>query len=137
MARESKTFEVTDSNSRDFGKKFKITEMPWYRVERIAVKMFHGIAKSGIELPDFNLDGDAEDLATFTLTAIFKVDTDILNEIMDEMLKSIEVVIPKDGNTRKLQENDIEDVGTVLSLRKEIIMMNIGFFTRGGIQSIG
>jgi hypothetical protein len=126
MARKKKTITITEAG-RDLGKNFLLTEMPVDRGEKWAARALLALAKSGAELPDGG-DGMAA-LASFGLEGITKLAWEDVEPLLDEMMGCIKF-IPAPGMERDLMlsADDIEELGTLLTLRKGILGLHFDFF---------
>jgi len=135
MAR--KKLDVTISaEGRDFGKVFRIHEMPASQAERWAIRAFLAMAKSGVDVPDDVADAGMAGLAAFGLKALSGVSFELAGPLMDEMFECVKIVPDpkKPMIERALIEDDIEEVKTRLYLRKEIFTLHTGFFS-GAVPS--
>lgn len=144
MSRRQLTIRI-DAEGRDFGKVFLLTELPASQAERWALRAFMALGSANVELPDgFELSGlaglarvtgsHAEDglLAAFAkvaLTLFTRVPFDVAEELLAAMWPCVQI-IPDPGNPsviRGLIEDDIEEVGTRLKLRAELLKLHLGF----------
>ena len=127
MARKSKTVVIEDAG-RDCGKSFLITEMPVFKAEKWAARAILALAKSGVGIPD-GVEGMAG-LASFGLNSITSLAWEDVEPLLDEMLTCVQVV-PSPGVVRPMMPNadDIEEVATLLTLRKEVLGLHFDFFT--------
>lgn len=120
---------------RDKGKRFKITEMSAWRSETWAAKLLFAMMNSGADIPDevagAGLAGlGALDIMTI-IKAISRVPYEKAEPLLAEMLECLEILPdPSNSNVvRPLIEDDVEEVGTLLLLRKEILALHLDFFT--------
>jgi len=144
MARRQLTIRI-DAPGRDAGKVFILTELPASQAERWALRAFMALGAANVELPDgFELSGlaglahvtgsRAEDglLAAFAkvaLTLFTRVPFSVAEELLSVMWQCVQIV-PDPGNPaviRALIEDDIEEVGTRLKLRSELLKLHLGF----------
>jgi hypothetical protein len=132
MARRIITVTI-DRKGRDFGKGFRIEEMPATQAERWLIKAFLNGAKSGAEIPEGLLaggNGDMEIVAFLLkfLSGIMPYEADIL---LSEMMDCVTIIPdPKKPQVyRNLIEDDTEEVLTLLQLKKEVFRLHTGHFT--------
>lgn len=119
---------------RDKGKRFKITEMSAWRSETWAAKLLFAMMNSGANVPDEVAGAGLAGLAALDIMKIIKAISRVPYEkaepLLAEMLECIEI-LPDSNNSntvRPLIEDDIEEVGTLLLLRKEIFALHLDFF---------
>lgn len=130
MARKTKTVIVEDAG-RDLGKNFLLTEMSVDKAEKWAARALLSLAKSGIEVPD-GTDGLAG-LMGFGVGSISQLAWSDVEPLLDEMMTCVKIC-PSPGITRNLIANadDVEEVSTMLLLRKEILKLHFDFFANAG-----
>lgn len=126
MARKSKTVKIADEG-RDCGKSFLLTEMPVDKSEKWAARALLALMKSGADVPE-GMAGMAG-LASFGLGSLTKLAWEDVEPLLDEMMGCIKFC-PSPGISRNLhmEADDIEEVGTLLTLRKEILGLHFDFF---------
>lgn len=131
-----KTQTVTiDREGRDQGKTFLITEMPAVQAERWAMRAFFAMANAGVDLPDDVADAGMAALASFGLRALGAIRWEDAEPLLDEMMGCVAFVPDraKPEQTRKLMDEDIEEVSTRLELRRAVWELHTGFFS--GVES--
>lgn len=122
-----KTKEVTiEIEGRDKGKTFIITEMPALEVERWAARALQGLTASGVDLPENVTAGGGAALAAYGVQALSRIEFSTLDALLAEMLACVQVREP--AIVRRLTGDDIEEVSTLLLLRREWFGMHFGFF---------
>jgi len=136
-----KTKYVTiNADNRDKGKTFLITEMPAAMAEEWAARAFLGLAKSGVEIPEYIRGAGMAGLAVVSLKALggvkFSDPTDpeaSLKSLMDDMFACIKVVRDKSHPEMAfpLIEDDVEEVQTRLFLRDQVFELHTGFSFAG------
>lgn len=132
MARRVKEVSITDEG-RDKGKTFIITEMPASQAEKWAARALLVVSRSGVELPEGVEGSGFAGVAVMGLRALFKVDFEELEPLMDEMMECVTWKPPRpDIPARALIEADIEEVATRLQLRKEVLELHTGFSLADG-----
>ena len=130
MAR--KQLDITISaEGRDKGKMFQITEMPASKAEKWAIRTMLALGKSGVEIPD-NLQAQGmAGIASLGVRALTSLNFEDAEPLLAEMFDCVKCVPDptRPEVTRALIEDDIEEVSTRLSLRKDILSLHIDFFT--------
>lgn len=125
-----KTTTVTiDSQGRDHGKTFLLREMPASQAEKWAMRAFLGLAKSGATVPEGLSESGMAGIATLGFRALSGITFDLLEPLLDEMFECVSL-IPDPSRpqvVRALIEDDIEEVGTRLRLRKEVFALHVDF----------
>lgn len=131
MAREQKDITITEQN-RDFNKKFRLTEMPALRAERWATRLFLGLAKSGVDIPDNIQNAGMAAVAALAFKTLSGIDYEFAEPLLDEMLTCVRVLPDprKPDLERDWIEEDFEEVTTILRLRKEVFELHTNFFKR-------
>lgn len=130
MARKVKDF-VVESEGRDIGKVFRITEMPALRAEKWAIRALQALAREGVELPENYNDVPMARFAEWGLNALARAPWELVEPLMDEMMTCVELV-PDPGQpkvTRAIMPDiDIEEPLTFAILRREVLSLHVGFF---------
>lgn len=127
MSRRTLVYTVQDEN-RDKAKAYKLTEMYATQGELWAARAFFAMAQNGIDIPD-NLQGSGmAGLARFGLELIGKLPFNEAQVLMAEMFAQVEYIPdPKNGMTRQLIEDDIEEISTRVKLRMELLKLHADF----------
>lgn len=133
MARKQKTVAIT-AEGRDKGKMFQLTEMPVYKAEKWAARAILAIASVSSDSPD-PTDG-VGGLANINFNDLSKVNFDQAEPLLDDMMVCVKVhPNPNDLNVVRLlmpEADDIEELATMLTLRKEILALQFDFFGSAG-----
>ena len=122
---------VISAPGRDQGKVFQITEMPASKAEKWAIRTMLALGKSGVEIPDDMKTQGMAGIAALGIRALTNLRFEDAEPLLAEMFECVKVV-PEPTRpevTRALIEDDIEEVATRLSLRKDILTLHIDFFT--------
>lgn len=123
-----------EDDGRDKGKVFVLTEMPASQAEDWAIRAFLALAHSGVELPE-NLEGAGmAGIAMLGFQALSGVKYEELKPLLAEMFSCVRIQ-PDPNNSgivRDLIEEDIEDVGTRLTLRQKVFELHTGFSIGAG-----
>lgn len=133
--RKTKEFTIETQN-RDNGKRFRITEMSAVAQEKWATKAIVAIANSGIDLPFDNLqgvEGLSKLLAISGIKALMNVRYELAEPLYDELLSCCEYLGKQGENiSRPLSnataEEVIEEVTTLFTLRLEVWKLHTDFF---------
>lgn len=126
MSRRTKTVTIkSDASNRDAGKSFHLTEMPAMQAEKWAARAMSALLRSGVHVPDEIVSRGLAGIAMVGLKGLMGLSFADAEPLMDEMFTCIQRV--EQAVTRKLVENDIEEVTTILQLRSEVIDLHVGF----------
>jgi len=129
MARKVIEYTVLDEG-RDQGKVFQIREMSASQAEMWAARALFAMARNGIDIPDDIAESGVAGLASFGVKAICGMSFDDAQPLLNEMMQCVKVM--PDPNrpevVRALIEDDIEEIGTRLKLRKEVLKLHTDFF---------
>jgi len=127
MAR--KEISVTLEKGRDAGKRFLITEMSAMQAERWATRLL--MAAFGAEGFDMAKLGAMSNIAASGIKILSQVPFVVAEPLLTEMLTCVQIMPnPKDPTVRRpIDDDDIEEVGSLLKLRTEVLKLHIDFFT--------
>ena len=125
MARKETTF-IADTG-RDLGKQFLITEMSASQAENWAFQVILAVGNAGIEIPEGLASQGMSGLMAIGYMNLLKIPFDAAKPLLDEMMNCVQI-IPSANIKRKLVEEDIEEVGTRLQLRKSVWNLHMDFF---------
>ena len=128
MARKQATITI-DTEGRDFGKTFKIIEMPATQAEKWAIRALLALAKSGVDVPDNIAHSGMAGIAAFGLKAVGGMAFTDAEPLMDEMFGCV-FFLPDPSRpqvARALIEDDIEEISTRIRLRKEVFGLHVNF----------
>jgi hypothetical protein len=135
MARKTKTV-VIESEGRDKGKMFHITELPASQSEAWATRALFVMMNCGVEVPDDLLSAGLAGIAAIGIKSLSRVPYEMAKPLFDEMMECVAIVPdPKQPAVRRgyggvgpLIEDDIEEVTTRLILRKAVFDLHLDFF---------
>lgn len=140
MARKTKTIVIPRSEgNRDSGKTFLITEMSAAQSEKWALRALGAIANSGMEIPEDVMRLGMGALVAVGFKGLLTMQFDEAEPLLDEMMDCI-VIVPDPKNpavVRPVDDEDIEDVTTRLSLRSEVFELHTGFSPAGFLSKLG
>lgn len=132
MARKVSKFTV-QTEGRDKGKLFVLTEMSASRSEDWGIRALLALASSGVELPDDVQEMGMAGIAVMGVQALSGLRYEAVKPLMDEMFACVEFC-PDPGKphvVRALVEDDIEEPGTRLQIRKAILELHVDFSKAG------
>jgi hypothetical protein len=130
MARKTATVKI-DAKGRDQGKVFVLTELPTADSEEWAGRALFALMNAGVEIPDNIAEAGLAGLAAMGVKAITKLPFDAAKPLLDKMMECVKLQ-PSPAVTRDLIPDDIEEVSTMLTLRKAIWNLHTDFFTDAG-----
>jgi hypothetical protein len=131
MARKTLKVVISADKSRDKGKTFIITEMSATQGEKWALRAFLALMKAGIQVPEDISKLGFAGLAVWGIQSVAGLEWEVAEPLLDEMWDCITIMPAPDKPevTRRLIEDDIEEIGTRMQLRKETIALHTDFFT--------
>lgn len=149
MARKTKT--VTIESGRDQGKSFLITEMPVTKADKWANTALLAMMRGGVDVGNVNfgsirgaITGESIDptggmleLAKVSIAGLGNVTEEVGQELLDQLIDDCVQVIPSGGSARSLLsiDEEIEDIKTLWTLRKEAFLLHIDFLAEGSSQT--
>lgn len=125
MARKQATVTIS-AEGRDKGKVFVLTELSAYDAEDWAGRALFALMNSGVEIPDNIASAGLAGVAAMGMKAITKLPFDSAKPLMDKMMDCIQIQ-PSPTVTRRLVPDDIEEVATLLNLRKQVLALHMDF----------
>lgn len=130
MARKVANITITDEG-RDKGKVFVLKELPASRAEKWATRAFLALARSGVEIPEGVEKMGLAGIATLSLKALGGVTFSDAEPLLDEMMACVSIMLnpAKPDVVRALIEDDIEEIATRITLRKEVARLHVDFST--------
>ena len=121
-----------ETEGRDKGKHFLITELSSYEAEQWVWRLIPVLAQAGIEVSDEDLKGGFAGIAAMGAAAVLRMPYAFVKSLLDEMLPCIQYQHhDKHGKALPLAEiqmNEncqIEEVSTWFQLRKAVIDLHI------------
>jgi len=123
-----KVVEVTiESEDRDKGKTFILTEMPAEQAELWGMKALIALVNAGIDIPDEVRGSGMAGIAVAGAQQLVRLSIGELKPLLDEMFECVKIKVKAAPLGRSLQPEDIEEVQTRLYLRSELIKLHTGF----------
>lgn len=138
MARKVQEYQVSlaDTDNRDRGKTYVITEMPATQAEAWAIRALLALARNGTEVPAEALQAGFAGLIPYLTNLVGAVRWEDAQPLLAEMLTCVQYQATIDAQgtkfTRKLVDGDIEETETLMLLRKEVIKLHKGFLRAVG-----
>lgn len=141
--RKAKRLTVTSGsrdNNRDYGKTFLITEMPAMQAEKWMMRALLAVGRGGPEMPPEVLAmPSAAIMAIGAARALASMSFADAEPLLDEMMQCVEI-IPDPANDlvkRPIDRDDIEEVPTLMTLRKEVLELHTGFSLTAALSTLG
>lgn len=147
MARRTTEFTVTTEGSRDYGRRFKLTEMHSDQAERWAFRLFLALANAGARLPEGVMEGGMQALAAYIpkvmlqgIRALEGLHYEDVSKLYDEIMTCVQY-IPDDPNIPPKMilggiNCQIEEVQTRVQLRLEVIALHLNFSLADVLQTM-
>lgn len=143
MARQIVTYTVPDGKSRDAGKTFVIKEMSAFDVESWAMRAMLVIMANNVLLPpDLSArvqSGEAglADLATLGLKSLSGLRYVDAKPLLDDMMSCVQIAPDKRNPSvlRDIVDDDIEEIMTIVELRKQIWRLHANFLSAADAQA--
>ena len=139
--RKTLTYAV-DSEGRDKGKTFLITEMPATKAEDWAIRAMFALGAANVDIPEGALQLGMAALAEIGLKKLFAVEAAQMRPLLSELMECVEFVPNPQKPTVKvgypLFESQVEEVKTLLVLKWEVLKLHLDFSLAAGLsESLG
>ncbi|WP_023640362.1 hypothetical protein [Dickeya zeae] len=135
MARKEIPF-IVETEGRDKGKEFLITEMSAWDADSLAQDIFRAMGDSNYsKIPADVIAMGCAGLATVGLSVISASSPDVARQLRDRLMSTVDIVITHEGTLqqRKVKgELDFEEVSTIRSLLDKVFKVNFDFLTIAG-----
>lgn len=125
MARKQATVTIS-AEGRDKGKVFVLTELSAYDAEDWAGRALFALMNAGVEIPDNIAEAGLAGVAALGIKAIVKLPFDSAKPLLDKMMGCVQIQ-PSPNVVRALIDDDIEEVATLLQLRKQVLGLHMDF----------
>lgn len=125
MARKNAIVTIS-AEGRDKGKVFVLTELPAYEAEDWAGRALFALMNAGVEIPDNIAEAGLAGVAALGIKALTKLPFESAKPLLDSMMKCVQIQ-PSPSVVRPLVPDDIEEVATLLTLRKQILGLHMDF----------
>jgi hypothetical protein len=141
MARKTSTYTV-DSEGRDKGKQFLLTEMPATKAEDWAIRVMLALGAANVDIPEGALQLGMAALAEIGLKKLFAIEAAAIRPLLAELMECAELVPNPQKPQVKLAypmfESQVEEVKTLLLLKWEVLKLHMDFsFAAGLSESLG
>lgn len=152
MARKTKT--VVIESGRDNGKSFLVTEMPVTKADKWANTALLAMMRGGVDVGGVNFDligntlmpsdapkidvsGGMLELARISIAGLGNVTETVGQSLLDQLIDDCVQVVPTGGAARPMLsiDDEIEDLKTLWTLRKEAFILHIDFLADGSSQT--
>ena len=134
-----KSIQFTATTGDDAGKIYIIEKMSVYKAEKWAAKALLAMLHGGVDIPQDTANAGIAGLMKMGLTGLLGAKWEDVEPLMDEMMEEVQF-LPDASNPnvkRKLFPGDIEDVRTLIQLRKAIWNLNTDFLKAADILNTG
>ena len=131
--RKQKIIKI-DKVGRDIGKTFAIEEMSAFDFEDWVFRVFQGMAQAGADVPDEIAGAGAAGLMEWGIKGVVGMSWGQLKPLKDEMVDRCVQFVP-DAEQPDIRvsihqfPDTIEELSTLLTLRREVIDLHTGFFS--------
>jgi hypothetical protein len=129
MARRVETITIT-AEGRDKGKQFIIREMDSFEAEEWGERMLLALVRGGgPEVSEQTVSMGLAGLATLGVGAVGAVQYDEIKPLLKQMMGCVTIpaAIASHFERPVNGQDDIEEVATILRLRKEVLELHLGF----------
>lgn len=152
MARKTKT--VVIESGRDQGKSFLVTEMPVTKADKWANSALLAMMRGGVDVggvnfeligntlmpsdaPKIDVSGGMLELARISIAGLGNVTETVGQALLDQLIDDCIQIIPTGGSARPMLsvDDEIEDLKTLWTLRKEAFILHIDFLAEGSSQT--
>lgn len=115
-------------SNRDYGKRFRIIELPAYDLEDFYMRALMALGTSGITVPQDMADAGAIGLALVGYQAFLGSSPSAVRPLKDEMMERCVHLVAEDNSAMmKWDRSLIEEVSTMRTLREEWLLLHTGF----------
>ena len=136
MARKKTTVKI-ETEGRDKGKVFLLTEMPARQAEKWGARALLLAAQSGANVA--NVNAGMLGVVTMGLQAVLGgVRFSDVEPLLDEMLACVAIVPdPRHPEvTRPIIDDDLEEWATITRLRQEVLELHLGFSLADALSNL-
>jgi hypothetical protein len=130
MARKTVVITI-DAEGRDKGKRYRITEMSAVDGEFWAVRALMALARAGVDIPEDAHALGAAGIASLGLRMLSYASPLDAKALMDDLMRCVRILPnPSDDSVEREPkfDGDIEELMTLLRLKKEVFILMFGFF---------
>jgi hypothetical protein len=138
MARRTKTITIPhkEKDNRDEGKTFFLQEMGAVQAEKWAMRVLIAISGPGTKIPNKAGLASLAEAGMSLFTMLGNIRWEQAEPLLNEMMQC---VMRKESATviRPLVEEDIDEITTLLMLRREVLELHLGFSLAEKFQTLG
>ncbi|QLY03556.1 MULTISPECIES: hypothetical protein [Citrobacter] len=135
MARKEIPF-IVETEGRDKGKEFLITEMSAWDADTLAQDIFRAMGDSNYSsIPADVIAMGCAGLATVGLSVISASSPEVARQLRDRLMSTVDIIITSEGQRQQRKVNgslDFEEVSTIRSLLDKVFQVNFDFLTIAG-----
>lgn len=135
MARKEIPF-IVETEGRDKGKEFLITEMSAWDADSLAQDIFRAMGDSNYSsIPADVIAMGCSGLATVGLSVISASSPEVARQLRDRLMSTVDIIITNDGQRQQRKVNgslDFEEVSTIRTLLDKVFQVNFDFLTIAG-----
>ncbi|WP_410702335.1 hypothetical protein [Citrobacter braakii] len=135
MARKEIPF-IVETEGRDKGKEFLITEMSAWDADTLAQDIFRAMGDSNYSsIPADVIAMGCAGLATVGLSVISASSPEVARQLRDRLMSTVDIIITSEGQRQQRKVNgslDFEEVSTIRSLLDKVFEINFNFLTIAG-----
>jgi hypothetical protein len=113
--------------NRDAGKVYRLTEMPALKAERWARHAVSACNRTDLNVTDETARLGMLGFYLVGFQALAGGDVQGIDALMDEMMGQIQIVASAGVVRPAIADGDIEEVQTIVMLRKELLELHMGF----------
>ncbi|HGA5240273.1 TPA: hypothetical protein ACISX3_003808 [Salmonella enterica subsp. houtenae serovar Rough:z4,z23:-] len=135
MARKEIPF-IVETEGRDKGKEFLITEMSAWDADTLAQDIFRAMGDSNYSsIPADVIAMGCAGLATVGLSVISASSPEVASQLRERLMSTVDIIITSEGQRQQRKVNgslDFEEVSTIRSLLDKVFQVNFDFLTIAG-----
>lgn len=135
MARKEIPF-IVETEGRDKGKEFLITEMSAWDADTLAQDIFRAMGDSNYSsIPADVIAMGCAGLATVGLSVISASSPEVARQLRDRLMSTVDIIITSEGQRQQRKVNgalDFEEVSTIRTLLDKVFEINFNFLTIAG-----
>ncbi|WP_302421450.1 hypothetical protein [uncultured Citrobacter sp.] len=135
MARKEIPF-IVETEGRDKGKEFLITEMSAWDADSLAQDIFRSMGDSNYSsIPADVIAMGCAGLATVGLSVISASSPEVARQLRDRLMSTVDIIITNEGQRQQRKVNgslDFEEVSTIRTILDKVFQVNFDFLTIAG-----
>ncbi len=137
MARKVTTYTI-NSNDRDKGKQFILTEMSAVQAEDWAIHALIALGAANVDIPEGATDLGMAALAEVGLKKLFAINPAVLKPLLTELMGCVQYLPDPSKPTVTINyplfENQIEEAKTLFLLKWEVLKLHLSFLEAGSLS---